>query len=202
MTALFMDSFDHYGTGDVKYVSTITSPAMNNMLNAGWNIYNTGGSSNMYYGITTPIWGPARTGPYAFYRESGNSGNQANACTRPLPVPLTRLFMSVSIAIDNLPFEITTLLQFRTNLDAGICDLRVLPNGSLQMYNAATSTVISTTAGSVMAPHTWYFMEMDVNTAGNWILRVNDASGSDTPILQGALSGGTIAIVGLGGRLS
>jgi len=196
MTALFMDSFDHYGTGFVSGGLSSSIAVINNMQNGGWSI---AGGGNYFYGVVTPSWGPARTGPYAFYRSSG--GISGNYCFRALPNPLTHMFLSVSIALTTLPTEVTTLLHFRTLVDDPLYSLQVLPNGSLRMYNTATNTVMAVTGGGLITPQTWYFLEMELNTAGNWVLRVDDASGADTPTLQAAMAGGTIALLGLGGRV-
>lgn len=201
MTALFMDSFDHYGTKAPALESSFNFPAFNNMSNAGWS-FNDLGVTNYYAGIDTPSWGPARTGPYAFIKGRDTSGVWNTEVVRALPAPLTNMFLSISMALDNLPTQICTLLHFRTSASSGLYSLRVQPSGALDMYNLSTSTVIASTAGPVMVPQTWYFFEMNLNTAGNWVLRVDDPTGTETPLLQGALSGGSIGIIGLGGRAS
>lgn len=200
MTALFMDSFDHYGSGSASGPFDITDPALNNMQNAGWSIRSTsGGTTNFQYIIGVPQWGPARTGSYSFSRNGASSGSN-NECVRALPTPLTHLFLSLNVAIDQLPITTTTIMHVRTAGNTALYELQVLPSGALAMYNTLTSTVIAATAGPVMVPQTWYFLEMEMNTAGNWVLRANDPTGTETPILQGAMAGGSIGLIGLGGR--
>ncbi len=197
MTALYMDSFDHYGVLPPFLAPNANYPALNNMSSAGWS-FTTPYSS--VFGIDTPAWGPARTGPYAFMRGRVTTGVYTQTVTRSFPTPLTNFFLSISIAVDALPTtDPAGVLYFRNSGGTELYRLNLMPNGSLQMYNSSTSTVIATTSGSVVVPQTWYFLEMQVNTAGNWVLRVDDATGTDTPALQGALAGGTPAIIGLGG---
>ncbi len=196
MTALYMDSFDHYGIKVPSLDANANFPALNNMSSAGWSFFT---PNNAVFALDTPAWGPARTGQLAFLRGVATTGVFTHTVTRSFPTPLTNFFLSIAVAVDSMPTGTATILYFRNNIGTELYRLSVLPNGSLQMYNSTTSTVIATTSGSVMVPQTWYFFEMQVNTAGNWVLRVNDATGTDTPILQGALGGGTVAIVGLGG---
>lgn len=196
MTALYMDSFDHYGTAPLRQtISPFVDAAMNNLANGGWTILE--GSGTSAWGIVSPVWGNAKTGPYCLARQSTSPINSTRI-GRPLPTPAARFFLSINIAMDSLPSAMTKLLDLRTTLNAAMYSLQVLPNGSLALWNDSTSTQIAITSGSVFVPQTWHFFEMEVNTAGNWVLRMDDATGTNTPILQGALSGGTVGSIFLG----
>lgn len=199
MTALYMDSFDHYGAVDIRQrPSSFTEPAFNNLVNAGWTM-NDGTFGTSTWGIVTPVWGPSRTGPRCLARANSSPLNTTSVAW-PLETPATRFFLSISIAMDSLPGSTIPLLELKTAINGDLYSLRIQPNGALALWNDATSTQISITSGSVFTAQTWHFFEMEVNTAGNWVLRMNDATGTNTPILQGALAGGTIGLIYLGSR--
>lgn len=179
MAAIFMDGFDHYGTGDA---------GLNNMKAGFWAAFESSNPS-----INAPSWGPARTGDYCLRSASRNTGWSR----RVLPTPLTHMFMSFGFAVDSLPSSSTNKNGICVVLDGSNNELYYLAlttTGALQIKNG--STVLATTSGPVITAQTWHFLEMEINTAGNWVVRVDDATASGTPALTATLSGGTIAQLG------
>lgn len=197
MTALYMDSFDHYGTQSLSLEADFVGPVFNRMANAGWSFDS--GSYNVDWGVGAPNWGSSRTGPNCLIR--GSSGTNSGQVSRAFPTPMTRFFLSISIAVDSYPVDTTELIRFKTATNTELYSLNMLPNGSLTIsQNNATGSVLATTSGPVITPQTWHYLEMEVNTAGNWVLRIDDATGTNTPILQAPLSGGTVGLMFLGRR--
>lgn len=200
MTALYMDSFDHYGAAPiVQRANSFDAACFSNLSNAGWTVSDgTFGSST--WGIVKPVWGNARTGPLCLARANASPLN-TTAIGWPLSTPLTNLFLSISMAVDALPATTLVLLEFKTATNGNLFSLRLQPNGALILWDDNTNTQIAITAGAVFTPQTWHFLEMQANTAGNFVLRINDATGTNTPILQGALAGGSIGLIYLGSRV-
>ena len=177
MTALYMDGFDHY------------SDSLTNMSDAGWSITNIGGHIH----LGPPQWGPARTGPSCVYIDQFASG--ICQIRKALASSTTNLFVSFGFAMSSLPGG--TVSMFKV-LDGGanvLYTVSVTATGAINITNGAG--VNATTAGPVIVPQNWHFIEMQFNTAGNFVLRVDDALGTDAPVLQTALAGGTIALFDL-----
>lgn len=177
MTAIYMDGFDHYGTD------------MNNMAQSGWNISN---PANVLR-LTTPSFG-ARTGDKCLARSV--LGGSETYARRTLPSGLTNMFVSFGFATDGLPGTIadTRFFTVRAADTSILYGIYLTATGAIRING---SGVDAYTAGPVIVPNTWYFIEMQFNTAGNFVLRINDSLGTETPVLQTALAGGTIAIVEL-----
>lgn len=178
MAALFMDGFDHYGSGSTLATSNMTAGPYTSIGN---------GSS-----VTTPSWGPARTGSFCL-----KGGAQFTTFTRRvLPATKTRIFVSFGFATDqlgNFTNDIFAVMDGSANV---LYRLGYTSTGALRIRNAG-GTVLATTAGPVITAQTWHFFEMDIDTANNWTLRVDDALATEVPILIAPLSGGTIAQIGL-----
>jgi hypothetical protein len=182
MSVLFMDGFDHYGSG---------SQALNNMLAGPWASF----AGTQDPTIDVPSWGPARTGPYCLSGAIYNTGWNR----RILPSTTTRIFASFGFAVTSIPTNnndpnaIFAILDGSNNV---INYLRINTVGGLEVCQS-NGTVITATNGPVITAQTWHFIEMDINTAGNWTVKIDDSTGQDAPILTAALGGGTIAAIGV-----
>lgn len=86
MTALYMDSFDHYGTQSLSLETNFVGPVFNRMANAGWSFDR--GSYNVDWGVGAPNRGSSRTGPNCLIR--GSSGTNSGQVSRAFPTPMTR----------------------------------------------------------------------------------------------------------------
>jgi hypothetical protein len=178
MTAIFMDGFDHYGTG---------TQSSTNMLAGSW-------ASNSNLGCGVPPWGPARTGQFCLVAndDGGNSTRFA------LPTPGTNFFVSCGYAVSFLGTGMGNPVVFRTNSEAQILALNVLANGQLQVLNSS-GTVLTTSQGPVLTAENFVFLEMEINTSANtFVLRFNDATGTATPLfsVSDASITGSVAIIG------
>ena len=179
MTAIYMDGFDQYGTG---------ATSQTNMQAGAWIF-----SNQVFCG--TPPWGTARTGAYCLRNTGfGPSGNRYAVAT-----PGTHFFVSFGYAADSVGVGgLAWPIVFRTNTAATIVNLEVLPNGQIQVVNSA-STVLAISDGPVVKSEDWHFFEVEVDTSANkLVLRVDDASGSNTPVITvtDATITGTIALIG------
>lgn len=95
MTALYMDSFDHYGGASLdQRTDPYGVPAFNNMMNAGW-IFTDPGFGSATWGIVTPLWGPARTGPRCLARANSGALNQTGVVDLYQLHPLISFYLSV-----------------------------------------------------------------------------------------------------------
>jgi hypothetical protein len=165
MTAVFMDGFDHYGSG-----STGTA----NMLRGVW--------AEVTGAPTTPSWG-ARTGTYALSVASTQTGGDNRLV---LPATLGRVFISLGYSTGSLPSSDTKMevIRFLTASNSEIATLKLRSNGRLTLYNSA-GTSIATTQGPVVVAQNWHFLEMDFDQAGgNFTLRVDDPTGAGTPVIE------------------
>ena len=179
MTALYLDGFDHYGSGAVSET---------NMLAGSWAY------SNFTY-CNAPSWGAARTGALCLR----NSGGAPSGNRYAVPTPGTHFLLSFGFAVDTLgvtgqPWPVI----FRTNTLSTVLYLNILPNGQIQVLNAA-STQVAISNGPVIVAENWHFFEMEINTATNtFTLRVDDAAGTNTPLISvtDASITGTIALIG------
>lgn len=189
MTALYMDGFDHYGQ---------TGVGCGNMLDGAWAEVNQNGTN----GPNTVAWG-VRTGPYC-YDFNGNS--TPNLIRYILPSTETKLFISFGFSVDGLPTgnQNNQIITFRDNSNTVMGCLFLQSTGAVVLTNGATisSTILASTQGPVVVSRTWHFFEMEFDQAGgNFVLRVDDATGSGTPAInQGSLSfANPVAQLGFGG---
>lgn len=172
MTAIFLDGFDHYGTG---------SQSITNML-AG--TYSNGGNGSY---CTVPSWGGARTGNYCLMQ----SGNEQNGFRKVLPASNNHLFVSFGFACDALPFSNGSggdsgysIISFLTGTGQQICKLGYTPTGAIQLLDQ-NNNVLVITSGPVIKTENWHFMEMEINiTSGTFTLRVDDAQATNAPVLS------------------
>lgn len=167
MAAIFMDGFDHYGVGG--------SVGGVNMLAGTWAEV----SGNAGPGV--PSWG-SRTGLYSLFCQTSGLGSFRYA----MPVPKNAVFLSCGYSCDGLP---STDLK---NVVATFCDasntiiarLYVQSNGSLALYGVSNN-LLAATAGPVIVSRSWHFLEMTINrSAGTFVLRIDDATGTDTPAIN------------------
>jgi len=173
MTALYMDGFDHYNNN------------LSNMADAGWTIVNTVGS----IGLGAPSWG-TRTGPSCLIKFDG-TGITNNYVRRALPAATTNHIVSFGYSLSGLPGANRIFYSIYTGVGALIADVIITPTGAISIVGPSIN---ATTAGPVITPQNWAFIEMQFNTAGNFVLRVNDALGTDAPVLQTPMAGGSIAL--------
>ena len=121
MTALYMDGFDHYGTGSVSATS---------MQAGSWAFVN-------QVTCLAPIWGNARTGTYCLR----NNGFGPSGARYAVPTPGTHFFTSFGYAVDILNSGLPSPVVFRTNTLATILFLNVLPNGQIQVLNSSSTQI-------------------------------------------------------------
>lgn len=179
MTALFMDGFDHYGTGLVSRTNMLAGPY----------------TSVSSVTCSIPPWGAPRTGAYCL-RSDGSPNTNAR---RALATPGTHFFVSLGYAADNFFFAPTRVVDFLDGGSASIVSIRPTTTGALQVMTG-DSTLLASTAGPVIVAQNWHFFEVEVDTvAHTLVIRVDDPSASNTPILSvtNAAITGTIAQVGV-----
>lgn len=165
MTALYMDGFDHYGTGPVGGA---------NMLDGGvWaQISGTPG---------VPSWG-LRTGLASF--EGVTNSTTPNRMVIPGGA-IGRIFLSFGYSVANLPSGglANRIVSFCNSSNTIFATLWCQSDGSL-IFTDGSGATLGTSSGAIIVPHNWHFFEMDFNpTAGDYTLRVDDASASNTPIM-------------------
>lgn len=164
MTALYMDGFDHYGTGPTGNA---------NMLDGAWAQITGGGP-----GI--PSWG-VRTGLAAF---QGSLTGSPNRIVVP-GGPKTRIFLSFGYSVANLPSGnlANRIVSFCSSGNTIFATLWCQADGSITLTDSS-GTTLGTTSGPIIVPHNWHFLEMDMNsTGGDFTLRVDDASAGNTPAM-------------------
>lgn len=182
MAVIFMDGFDHYGVSSGISDGT---PATSNMLAGVWASFP--GSFDPKVGV--PSFTAARTGPYCLIGSNSNSGWNR----RVLPATKTKLFVSFGFAVSSLPGDITNgIFAILDNTNNVINYLRLSPTGALEVRQS-NGSLIASTSGPVITAGTWHFLEMEIDTAGDWTIRVDDANATEPPVLAAPLSGGTIA---------
>lgn len=177
MTAIYMDGFDHYGSGAS---STI------NMLAGSWAFVSQTTCS-------APTWA-ARTGSLCM----AANGFGPSGARYAVPTPGTHFFVSFGYSVPTLSSGECWPIIFRDNTTALILLVNVLPNGQIQVLNSA-NTVIATSNGPVIKAENWHFFEMEIDSSAHtFTLRIDDAGGTDTPLITVSDSGitGTIALVG------
>lgn len=164
MTALYLDGFDHYGSGPF---------GAGNMLDGAWAQVQTHG------GPGVPAWG-TRTGTGSII-----SGDVSVPYRYVLPTPKTRIFQSFGFSVDGLPITnfTTEICRFMKADNTVFAKLWCQADGSITLSDGST-TVLATTQGPIVTSRSWHFMEMDFNpTGGDFTLRVDDATAANTPVI-------------------
>lgn len=148
MAQLFMDGFDHYGSGDAGVA---------NMLNGAWDEV----AGNVT--LAVPSAG-ARTGSLCVQGDALGSDVR-----RALGVSADTVIAGVAYFCNALPDDndIHNPMFFRSAGNANICYLSVRPDGALEVRNSA-GTVLGTTTGPVINAGSWQHIEMKafVDTVG------------------------------------
>lgn len=168
MSAIFMDGFDHYGSG-------ISGAGY--MLEGAWA--QTQGDALRGPGI--PSWG-SRTGTYALTGNGRGTGEYRYV----LPATEDVVFLSMGFSVDGLPSVDykNEICSFRDASNVELCSLWVQASGAITLTDENGAPLI-TTQGPVITSRTWHFCEMKINTTtGTFTLRVDDAGASETPILN------------------
>lgn len=163
MAIQWMDGFDHYGSGDTV--------GPNNMLAGPW--------ANVSLGnIGAPSWG-ARTGDFAI-------SSLNNSYRRIIPTPDNQIFVSMGFSLGGLPgadFE-SNIINFRNGSNVDQLKLYVTNTGRIQLTDV-NEDILATTSGPVITTNNWHFLEMLYDgDAGLFVLRIDDATGSDTPVIS------------------
>jgi len=165
-----MDGFDTYGAGVA---------GASNMLAGVWAQVQANGSEGLA-GPGAPSWG-ARTGTHALAGVSA-----IGAYRLVLPATKGRVFLSCGFSCDGLPsadFR-NQVCSFRDGSNAIIANLWVQSTGIIVLADAANA-ILATTQGPVIVSRNWQFLEMDFNqAAGDFVLRVDDATGAATPVIN------------------
>lgn len=160
MTALYMDGFNHYGTDVSK------------MLDGAW------AQVNGKLGV--PVFG-ARTGAFAFGSVTNSIGGRFV-----LRATETEVFLSMGLGAEELPpfNNRQQVVSFKNASNIRIATLYLQSTGVLALLGNDDTTVLAQTQGPVIVAGNWHFLEMDFDQAGgNFTLRVDDASASDTPAI-------------------
>jgi hypothetical protein len=175
MTALFMDGFDHYGTGSISQANMRAGP---------W--------AAMSASCGIPSWGAARTGTSCLMFGANEAGFGLNR--RVLATPTNHLFVSFGFAVDSLWQFGGGIIEFQDGSANSLGSLWFTSTGALQWVNGS-GTVVAQTAGPVIVTENWHFFEMEINLgAGTFTLRVDDAQATGSPILNASgLTAGSIA---------
>lgn len=177
MTALYMDGFDHYGAG---------ATSVTNMLAGPW-------ANVLQASCLTPPWGAARTGQYCL-RGSGFAGGAFKV----LPTPGAHFFASFGFSVDAIVAGLPHAIDFLNGSAASLFYIVPTPTGALELHSGA-GALLGATSGPVIVAENWHFFEIEANTGTNTVtLRVDDPTGSGTPVLTvtNAAITGTIAELG------
>lgn len=179
MSALFMDGYDHYGTGLISRTNMLAGPY----------------TSIASVVCATPPWGAARTGTYCLRSDTGANSGARHAVAS----PGTHFFVSLGYAVDSLSFVPTRVIDFMDGSALTIVQIIPTTTGALEV-RAGDGTLLGATAGPVITAENWHFFEIEVNTSAHTlIMRVDDPAASLTPTLSisNSLITGTIAQVGV-----
>lgn len=184
MSALYMDSFDQYGTG---------AAGVANMLDGVWASIPSGSFS-----VNPPFWGPSRTGLNCFQMTPFSSSNNARFV---VPGSPKVMYMSFGFAVDFLPpFIAGNIFDIRDSANAIQYSIVLNPTGSISLCQPDSSAAtLATTAGPVIRAQTWHFLEVKVDfTAGTLVLRVDDSDATGTPVLTHSINTtGTNGLIGM-----
>lgn len=175
MTMIFMDGFDHYGSGAVSRL---------NML------------AGMYADVTSdvscgvPAWG-TRTGALAL--QCGTQDGLGNAPTRlALGSAYGAIIMGFGFSVSNLPNTTTYIIvDIRNGSNQVIAQLRLMPTGNIQFETFGSTTTLLT-AAPVIVGENWHFLEMKFDPAGSSFRLDVDGNTVITGSPTYKLSGGTV----------
>jgi len=165
MTQLFVDGFDHYGTG---------AASRGFMLSGAWA--NIGAAVGCF--CDTPAWG-ARTGAYAF-----RTGTQDDATGQASRITLggsrSAIIVGTGFSVSNLPendrFNIVRLKDGSGN---ALAELQLRSDGVLK-FQTPVGTLSSASAAPVIKAETWHYLEMKFDLgAGSVEIRVDG-----TPVIS------------------
>lgn len=162
MTALIMDGFDHYGPGAAGAAQ---------MLAGVWA--QLGGQ------IGVPSFG-ARTGPYAFKNAPDSLGGRIV-----LPATESDLFIRHGFGVEALPEanNLQEIVSWHDNTNTVIATLFCQSTGTIELVSAAGAS-LAITQGPVIVAGNWHFLEYEfARSAGNFTLRIDDATASGTPAI-------------------
>lgn len=162
MTAIYMDGFDHYGTG---------AEGNANMLEGSW-------ATDGGVGPGVPAWGAA-TGALSL---QGGTGGYRHV----LPATKAEVFQSFRYSVSSLPSNNANQLicDFRDNTNAVIAALWCQSTGAIALLDTSGNT-LAATQGPIIVPRNWHFFEMEFNQGtGVFILRVDDPTAANTPIID------------------
>lgn len=174
MSALYMDGFDHYGSGTNGLLA---------MLNGSW------AETQVSGGIGVPTWG-TRTGLYSL-QSTGGTGGDSGAYRYVLPTSESDLFVSFGFSVNGLPTAngANLLCDFRDGGNAVIASLGLTSTGGIYLADLNGAT-LATTQGPVIVSQNWHFIEVNFNQAtGACSVRIDDATASNTPAI--VYTGGT-----------
>lgn len=179
MTALFMDGFDHYGTGTFSQAQMLDGPYSS--------------VNNVTCGI--PTWGPARTGNSCLT----GSGVAGNGATHVLSNGAeTDLYISFGWATSALTGFPASMIAFSDVSGVVKAYVTSTATGAINICEA-NGTVIAGTSGPVVVTQNWHFIEMNLNTStGAFTLRVDDTGASNAPVISvtsNLLEGFSVGIV-------
>lgn len=187
MTALILDGFDHYGSSP-----SINAFPLSNMLDGSW------ASIDSHFSVTTPTWGSARTGTGCLkYNSHANTLDEI--ARRVLPSGKTHLFISFGFSVDSLPSGSinNAIIDFRNNSNVALFTLGVDTTGAVfigsghLLDNPTPISIIAETSIPVVKAQTWHFFELEIDTTGGvFKLRVDDATGTGSPVINTAISTG------------
>ena len=182
MSAIYMDSFDQYGTQTL---------GTGNMLDGAWA--QVAGDASGLAGPGVPVWG-SRTGLYSL-----RAGNNGLPYRYVLPVAKTNMFQSFGFSLDGLPTGnfVQIICSFCTSGNSIFARLWAQADGSIALTSGANTTILAQTQGPILTSRTWHFLEMNMNATGNaFTLRVDDATASNTPAIDASGLGFSSPTVG------
>lgn len=176
MTQLFMDGFDHYGSG---------SSGRDAALNGAWDEL----AGNVTLAFPAP---GARTGPMAIKGDALSSDMR-----RALGLAATTCIAGFAVFCDTLPDDpnIHRLWYFRDVFNTTLLYLATRPDGALEVRNEA-GTILATTTGPVINAASWQHIEAKIfvdtgGATGTIEVRVDEIS-----VLS--LGGLTLGVNGVG----
>lgn len=174
MTALYMDGFDHYGTG---LSGTL------NMQDGVWAEVNQNGGQG--FTIDSPDWGPARTGANCL---SLRTTNQSAVARLVIPTAPKKMFMSFGYARNVLPSTLSVMFVINDHTNTSKLSVVVNSTGTISVYSGLIGSLLATTSGPVIRSQTWHFIEtcIDYNT-GAFTLRVDDSAADQAPVLTASI---------------
>jgi hypothetical protein len=182
MTAIYLDGFDHYGALTV-------------------------GNANMLQGAYATATGLGPDVP-AFGTRTGNlslSNNSAGLFRYVLPATKSTIILSCGFAVDALPGSNSSnrIIDFNDATNNVFAALYVTSTGVIELTQPDAfgnpGTILASTQGPVIRSQTWHFLEMEFSqSGGTFVLRVDDATGTATPVINASgLSLGSLPVAQL-----